>query len=106
MYAANMAQVVILVLDADGVLDKQDLTIARKVLDEGRALVIAVNKWDIADKKEALQKLNDKLETSLTQAEGVPTVTISALRKKGLDKLFSAAYQGLPARNVRHRLLL
>ena len=90
MYAANMAQVVILVLDADGVLDKQDLTIARKVLDEGRALVIAVNKWDIADKKEALQKLNDKLETSLTQAEGVPTVTISALRKKGLDKLFSA----------------
>ncbi|MBO5441009.1 MAG: ribosome biogenesis GTPase Der, partial [Alphaproteobacteria bacterium] len=68
LYAANMAQVVILVLDADGVLDKQDLTIARKVLDEGRALVIALNKWDVADKKEALDKLNDKLQTSLTQA--------------------------------------
>lgn len=101
MYAANMAQVVILVLDADGVLDKQDLTIARKVLDEGRALVIAVNKWDIADKKEALQKLNDKLETSLTQAEGVPTVTISALRKKGLDKLFSAVIKIYQRWNVR-----
>ena len=101
MYAANMAQVVILVLDADGVLDKQDLTIARKVLDEGRALVIAVNKWDIADKKEALQKLNDKLETSLTQAEGVPTVTISALRKKGLDKLFSAVIKVYQRWNVR-----
>lgn len=101
MYAANMAQVVILVLDADGVLDKQDLTIARRVLDEGRALVIAVNKWDIADKKEALQKLNDKLETSLTQAEGVPTVTISALRKKGLDKLFSAVIKVYQRWNVR-----
>lgn len=102
MYAANMAQVVILVLDADGVLDKQDLTIARKVLDEGRALVIAVNKWDIADKKEALQKLNDKLETSLTQAEGVPTVTISALRKKRAGQAFQRGYQGLPALECPH----
>ncbi len=101
LYAANMAQVVILVLDADGVLDKQDLTIARKVLDEGRALVIAVNKWDIADKKEALQKLNDKLQTSLTQAKGVPTVTISALKKKGLDKLLSAVIKVYERWNIR-----
>ena len=101
LYATNMAQVVILVLDADGILDKQDLTIARKVLDEGRALVIAVNKWDIADKQEALQKLNDKLETSLTQAEGVPTVTISALKKKGLDKLLSAVIKVYERWNVR-----
>ena len=101
LYAANMAQVVILVLDADGVLDKQDLTIARKVLDEGRALVIAVNKWDIANKQEALEKLNDKLDTSLTQAEGVPTVTISALKKKGLDKLLSAVIKVYERWNVR-----
>ena len=101
LYAANMAQVAILVLDADGVLDRQDLTIARKILDEGRALVIALNKWDIADKKEALQKLNDKLETSLTQAEGVPTVTISALKKKGLDKLLSAVIKVYERWNVR-----
>lgn len=101
LYAANMAQVVILVLDADGVLDKQDLTIARKVLDEGRALVIALNKWDIADKKEALDKLNDRLQTSLTQADGVPTVTISALRKRGLDKLLSAVIKVYERWNVR-----
>lgn len=100
-YAANMAQVVILVLDADGVLDKQDLTIARKVLEEGRALVVAVNKWDIADKQEALQKLNDKLQTSLTQADGVPTVTISALKKRGLDKLLSAVIKVYERWNVR-----
>jgi len=89
-HAAYMAQVVVLVLDADAVLDKQDLTIAGNVLDEGRALVIAINKWDIAKRKETLEKLNYKLKTSLTQAEGIPTVTISALKKEGLDKLMSA----------------
>ena len=89
-HAAFMAQVVVLVLDADAVLDKQDLTIARKVIDEGRALVIAVNKWDIAKRQQTIQKLNDKLQTSLTQISGVETVTISALKKEGLDKLMNA----------------
>lgn len=89
-YAVNMAQVVVLVLDADAVLDKQDLTIASRVLDEGRALIIAVNKWDIADKKEAIERLKYRLRTSLTQVEGIPTVTISALKSEGLDKLMSA----------------
>ncbi len=100
-YAANMAQVVVLVLDADAVLDKQDLTIARNVLDEGRALVIAVNKWDIAKRKETLEKLNYKLETSLTQAAGVPTVTISALKKEGLDKLMRALLKVYERWNMR-----
>jgi len=91
--AAYLAQVVVLVLDADAVLDKQDLTIAREVLDEGRALVIAINKWDIANRKEAIERLNDRLEASLAQAQGVPTVTISALKKEGLDKLMSAVFK-------------
>lgn len=101
VYAANMAQVAVLVLDADAVLDKQDLTIARKILDEGRALVIAVNKWDIANRKESLEKLNYKLETSLTQASGVPTVTISALKKEGLDKLMRAILKIYERWNLR-----
>ena len=100
-HAAFLAQVVILVLDADAVLDKQDLTIARQILDEGRALVIAINKWDIANRQEALQKLNDKVQTSLAQAEGVPTVTISALKKEGLDKLMSAVFKVYDRWNVR-----
>lgn len=100
-YAANMAQVVVLVLDSETVLDKQDLTIARNILDEGRALVIAVNKWDIAKRKETLDKLNYKLETSLTQASGVPTVTISALKKEGLDKLMSAILKVYNRWNMR-----
>ncbi len=100
-HAAFMAQVVVLVLDADAVLDKQDLTIARQVIDEGRALVIAVNKWDIANRQEALQRLNDKLQTSLTQVEGVPTVTISALKGENLDKLMSAVFKVYDRWNTR-----
>ena len=99
--AVGLAQVVVLVLDADGVLDKQDLTIARQVLDEGRALVIAVNKWDIANRTEVLEKLNNKLQTSLTQASGIPTVTISALRKENLDKLMSAVFKIYDRWNTR-----
>lgn len=99
--AAFLAQVVVLVLDADAVLDKQDLTIARQVLDEGRALVIAVNKWDVANRKEALDQLNYKLRTSLTQAEGVPTVTISALKGEGLEKLMRAVFKVYDRWNIR-----
>lgn len=100
-HAAYMAQVVILVLDADGILDKQDLTIAREVLEEGRALVIAVNKWDVANRKEAIEQLNYKLRTSLAQAEGVPTVTISALKNEGLDKLMRAVLKVYDRWNIR-----
>ena len=100
-HAAFMSQVVVLVLDADAVLDKQDLTIASQVLEEGRALIIAVNKWDIANRKEALDKLNYKLKTSLTQAEGIPTVTISALKNEGLDKLMRAVLKVYERWNMR-----
>jgi GTP-binding protein len=86
--AIRLAHVVVLVLDADAVLDKQDLTIARWVLEEGRALVIAINKWDaVADRKASLQRLSDRLQTSLPQIVGVPTITISALRGQRVDKL-------------------
>ncbi len=88
--AAYLAQVVVLVLDCDGVLDKQDLKIAREVLEEGRALIIALNKWDIADKEKAIDTLNYKLRNSLAQAEGIATITISALKSEGLEKLMDA----------------
>mgnify|MGYP001102615168 CR=1 FL=1 len=64
-------------------------------------MVIAVNKWDIANRKEALQKLNDKLQTSLAQIEGVPTVTISALKNENLDKLMSAVFKVYDRWNTR-----
>jgi len=86
--AIRLAHVVILVIDAEQVLDKQDLTIARWVLEEGRALVLAINKWDsVTDRKASAQRLSDRLQTSLPQVVGIPTVNISALRVQRLDKL-------------------
>ncbi|MEM6903444.1 MAG: ribosome biogenesis GTPase Der [Pseudomonadota bacterium] len=87
----EMAQVVLLLIDANEGFDKQDLTIARRVVDEGRALVIGVNKWDAVDNRAmSLRGFEDRLQTSLTQVTGVPLVTLSGLRGKGLPKLMDA----------------
>ena len=89
--AVQYAEVVVLVLDAADMLEKQDLTIARHVIDEGRALVIAANKWDaIKDKTDALKMLKARVEASLPQAQGVAVVTLSARTGQNLDKLMSA----------------
>jgi len=86
--AIRLAQVVILVLDGNGIFEKQDLQIAEHVIDEGRALVVAVNKWDaVQDKKEALERLEDKLQYSLAQVKDVRFTAISALNGKNIDKL-------------------
>jgi len=91
--SAFLAQIVILVLDADAVLEKQDLNIAAEVIKEGRALVIAVNKWDIAkDKAESMERLSDKLQTSLRQVRGIPTVNICAKDGYGLDRLMKIVF--------------
>jgi GTP-binding protein len=98
----RFAHVVILLLDATDMLEKQDLTIARMVLDEGRGLVVAANKWDvIEDKPAALRRLRDRLEASLPQARGVPTVTVSAQTGQGLDKLLDAALEVYRVWNAR-----
>ena len=88
------AQVVVLVLDATLMLEKQDLTIARLVLEEGRALIIAVNKWDLIDDPQAaLRKLRDRLEVSLPQVKGVRFVTVSALQGRKLGELMKAVIE-------------
>ena len=91
--AIRFAQVVVLVLDSETMLERQDLTIARRVIDEGRALVIAANKWDIVgNQANATQRLRDRLEKSLPQVKGVPVVHISALHRRNLDKLLDAVF--------------
>jgi GTP-binding protein len=88
--AIRLAEVVVLMMDADMVMDRQDLTIARLVVDEGRALVLAVNKWDAAeDRQGTLKRLRDRMETSLAQVRGVPYVTVSALHGRNLDRLMN-----------------
>ena len=89
--AIRYAQVVVLVLDAQAAMERQDLTIARQVIDEGRALLVAVNKWDlVGDAKAVLGRLDDRLERSLTQARGIPILTLSALTGKGVGKMLPA----------------
>lgn len=89
--AIRFAHVVVLVLDSADMLEKQDLTIARSVIEEGRALIIAANKWDaVENKNEALKKLRDRLDLSLPQVRGIPVVTISGMTGRNLDRLMDA----------------
>jgi GTP-binding protein len=86
--AIRLAHVVILVLDGNQPFDKQDYTIAQHVAEEGRALVVAVNKWDTVEQKpETLRMIKAKVEASLAQITGVPIVTLSALTGEGVDRL-------------------
>ncbi|WP_026987090.1 ribosome biogenesis GTPase Der [Fodinicurvata fenggangensis] len=98
----DYAQVVILVLDAGLGLEKQDLTIARQVVDEGRALVIAVNKWDAcADRQGTMRAIRDRLERSFPQTRGIPLVTISAREGRGLPRLLDAVMAAYEIWNKR-----
>jgi len=100
--AVQYAEVVVLLLDAAGMLEKQDLAIARLVVEEGRALVIAANKWDaIKDKTDALRKLRERAAASLPQAEGVALVTLSARTGQNLDKLMDAVFRTYEIWNQR-----
>ncbi len=84
----RFAEVVVLVVEAEAPMERQDLTIARQVLDEGRALVIAVNKWDLcADKQGAIGAVRDRLTRSLPQSKGVPFVPLSAKTGHNLNRL-------------------
>ncbi len=87
----RFAEVVVLLIDAERPFEKQDLTIGSMVAEEGRALVIAVNKWDlVSDKQKMLKDLRETVADSLAQVPGVSLVTISARGEKGLDQLMAA----------------
>ena len=87
----RFAETVILVTDALQPLERQDLTIARLVENEGRALVLALNKWDLVDQPSALLKhLRERVSVSLPQLQGVAAVPVSGLTGFGLDALIKA----------------
>jgi GTP-binding protein len=84
----RFAEVVVLVMDATAPFEKQDLQLADRVAEEGRALVLALNKWDLVEEPQArLKTLREDLEETLTQVRGVPLVPVSALTGSGLDRL-------------------
>jgi GTP-binding protein len=89
--AIRFAEVVVLLLDAERGIEHQDLSIGDLVTEEGRAIVIALNKWDlIEEKQQALKELFRKIAEGLAQVPGVTVVPISAASEKGLDKLLRA----------------
>ena len=75
-------------------LEAQDLRIADHVLQEGRALIVAINKWDVAEGPSALfNGIEAALDEGLSQARGVPLLTVSGMTGKGIDQLLAAAFK-------------
>ena len=94
LHAVDFAEVVVLLLDATLGLEAQDLRIADRVLEEGRALLIALNKWDVAENPSALfNGVKKALEDGLSQVKGVSVLTVSAMTGKGIDQLIGAAFE-------------
>lgn len=102
MRAIRLAQVVILVIDANMLMEKQDIQIADHIVDEGRAMVIAVNKWDIVKHRtDTLDAFKHKLSKSLAQAKDVRFVTTSGLNGKNIDRLMHAVIKTYGMWNTR-----
>jgi GTP-binding protein len=92
--AVDFAEVVVLLLDGTRGLEVQDLKIADHVLQEGRALIVAINKWDVAEGPSALfNGIKAALDEGLSQARGIPLLTVSGMTGKGIDQLLAAAFQ-------------
>ena len=100
--AIRFAEVVVVLIDAQTPFEEQDLRIADLVEREGRAAVIAVNKWDlIAPEAGALSRLRDEVDRLLPQIKGVPVVVLSARNGQGLDRLMEAVMKAHAAWNRR-----
>jgi len=100
--AVRFAEVVIVLLDVDSSFEQQDLRIADLAEREGRAVVIAVNKWDLETaKQERLKELREMFERLLPQLRGAPMVMVSAKTGKGLDRLHDAIRLAHQRWNVR-----
>ncbi len=102
LHAVDFAEVVVLLLDATLGLEAQDLRIADRVLEEGRALIVALNKWDVAENASALfNGVKRALEDGLSQVKGVTVVTVSAVTGKGVDQMIGAAFEARDAWSKR-----
>jgi GTP-binding protein len=100
--ALDYAEVVVLLLDATRGLEAQDLRIANQVIEEGRALVIAVNKWDVAEHASALfNGIKGALGEGLAQLRDVPLLTVSAKTGKGVGTILKVAFELKDAWNKR-----
>ena len=91
--ALNFAEVVVLLIDATRPFEKQDLSIASLIVQEGRALVIGLNKYDLLEnRQEVMKDIAHKLEHTLPQIKGIPVVPVSALTGRGIEKLMPQVF--------------
>jgi GTP-binding protein len=89
--AVRFAEVVVVLMDQQAPFEEQDLRIADLVEREGRAVVIGMNKWDLAESKPgAMKKLREETDHWLPQLKGVPVVAVSGMTGAGLDRLMQA----------------
>ncbi len=92
--AIRFAECVVVVIDASMKIERQDLSLCDLVAREGRAVVLALSKWDsVEDKTATLREVESDLEDVLPEIRGVSVVTISAKQERGLDKLMAAVLQ-------------
>jgi GTPase len=99
--ALKMAEVVVLTVDGTEGIHDQDLQLAKLIEREGRACVLAVNKWDVADRTAMRKAISDRLETSLSQMKGIPVVTLSALTGAGVERLLPTVRAAHDVWNMR-----
>jgi len=100
--AIRFADCVIVLIDASLPIERQDLTLCDLVAQEGRAIVLGLSKWDLVeDKQKTLKQVESDLEDVLPEIRGVPVVTLSARRERGLDKLMAAVFQAVERWNTR-----
>lgn len=100
--AIRFADAIIVLIDASIEIERQDLTLADLAAQEGRAVVLALSKWDLVeDKQKRLKDVKDDIADILPEIRGVTIVPLSAQQEKGLDKLMEAVFAAVEKWNTR-----
>jgi GTPase len=100
--AIRFADCVVVLIDASMEIERQDLALSDLVATEGRAVVLALSKWDLVeDKQKVLAEVHSQLEDVLPEIRGVPVVTISAKQERGVDKMMKAVFEAVDRWSAR-----
>lgn len=100
--AIRFADCVVVLIDASMEIERQDLALSDLVATEGRAIVLALSKWDLVeDKQKVLAEVHSQLEDVLPEIRGVPVVTISAKQERGVDKMMKAVFEAVDRWSAR-----
>ncbi|TMJ38289.1 MAG: ribosome biogenesis GTPase Der [Alphaproteobacteria bacterium] len=100
--AIRFADAVIVLIDASLEVERQDLTLADLAAQEGRAVILALSKWDMVDdKQKRLKDVKDDIAAILPEIRGVAIVPVSAHQEKGIDRLMEAVFAAVEKWNTR-----